>query len=346
MNDKGTRIPIIEAHHHLLEPTKLPRKTPLGDQWRAAKTHEEKNLVVSQHSKQDITCWGTNLDNMYQDYIMEDAKADFVPNGVVKSVFVEGGFPGDKVAETKWAQSIADNDKDGFPHAIIAHCDLTDPNLEDTLKKHLQFKNVRGVRDSTAIDETGQSVNATNEEKFTNKKWLSGLPLLQRYDLPIDYWIYWGQLLKLAQVAKDHPNIVMVLNHMGCPVFSSEKEVNMSVDSKVLKEWINGVKAVAACPNTYVKIGGFGCPLTGLKFYQRRDEVKAPEIAEKIGPFVHECLKLWGTNRAIFESNFPVDKVSYTYTQFVNGYKLILDKYEHQQQKQVFYNVASSVYRI
>jgi predicted TIM-barrel fold metal-dependent hydrolase len=87
----------------------------------------------------------------------------------------------------------------------------------------------------------------------------------------------------------------------------------------VLATWRRGIAAVAECPNVNLKLGGIGMPRLGFDWHTRSRPIGSEELATSIAPIMSYCIEQFGPNRCMFESNFPVDKVSFSHHVLFNA---------------------------
>jgi predicted TIM-barrel fold metal-dependent hydrolase len=175
-----------------------------------------------------------------------------------------------------------------------------------------------------------------------NPKWLEGFSCLGRYNLSFDAW-QTGSLTEVADLARVFPNTTIILNHIGGafgigPFSENRKEV--------LDEWRRGMTALAECHNVVVKLGGLGMGSFGFGWAGRENPPDPVEIAKAIAPYCLECIKKFGTSRCMFESNFPVDRVSYSYDVIWNAFKLVVKGFSPGEQSALFYENARGVYHL
>jgi len=114
----------------------------------------------------------------------------------------------------------------------------------------------------------------------------------------------------------------------------------------VLATWRRGIAAVAACPNVYVKLGGVGMPRTGFDWHTRTTPIGSEELAKSMAPFMTYCIEQFGPSRSMFESNFPVDKVSFSYNVMHNAFKRLSKSYSASERAAMFHDTAARVYRV
>jgi len=95
-----------------------------------------------------------------------------------------------------------------------------------------------------------------------------------------------------------------------------------------------------------VKLGGIGMPRTGFDWHARAKPAGSEELAASMAPFMTYCIEQFGPNRGMFESNFPVDKVSYSYNVLFNTFKRLSKGYSPAERAALFHDTATRIYRI
>ena len=167
--------------------------------------------------------------------------------------------------------------------------------------------------------------------------------MLARRGLCLENTLYFPQLPELAAFAKAVPDLPIILNHIG-GLMRVGPYANR--DTEVLATWRRGIAAVAACPNVVMKLGGIGMPRTGFDWHTRPKPIGSEELAEVMAPWMTYCIEQFGPNRCMFESNFPVDKVSYSYNVLYNAFKRLSRDYSTAERAALFHDTAVRVYRI
>ena len=166
---------------------------------------------------------------------------------------------------------------------------------------------------------------------------------MQKYGLSFDAWLYHPQLTELADLVRAFPNVSIIVDHigglLGIGPYTGKRE-------EVFQQWESGIAELAACPNVVVKLGGLGMPLCGFGWNERVTPPNSAELAEAMLPYYHSCIEQFGANRCMFESNFPVDKVSYSYTIMWNAFKRISRDFSPEERAALFYDTAVRVYRL
>jgi predicted TIM-barrel fold metal-dependent hydrolase len=166
---------------------------------------------------------------------------------------------------------------------------------------------------------------------------------LARRGLSYDAWLFFPQIVELADFAKAVPDLPIVLNHIG-GLLREGPYANR--DDEVMAVWRAGIAAAAQCPNIYVKLGGIGMPRTGFDWHLRPRPIGSEELAQSMAPLMNYCIEQFGPDRCMFESNFPVDKVSYSYTVLYNAFKRLSAGYSPSERAAMFHDTATRVYRI
>jgi predicted TIM-barrel fold metal-dependent hydrolase len=250
-----------------------------------------------------------------RNYLAADFAADCAPVGVVRSVHVEAAHdPDDPVGESRWLQEVAD--RHGFPHGIVAAARLEDPRVDEVLEAHTAFANMRGIRQML---DRGDGLQLIGE-----RAWERGLARLPAYGLSFDLQVNPDQLVSAADLARRHPELVFVLNHSGMP---------QGRTPEALEEWRSGLRRLAEQPNVVAKVSGLGM-------------FDHSWSAESIRPYVEEMIAVFGVDRCMFGSNFPVDKLYGSYPALVDAYLQLVEGLSHDERRAFFYDNAVRVYRL
>jgi predicted TIM-barrel fold metal-dependent hydrolase len=260
-----------------------------------------------------------------RDYLVADFLAEAGACGVVKGVHVEAALDrGDPLGETVWLQAVADSPGSrGFPHAIIAHVDLTAPDLDSRLDAHRAHRNFRGVRQIVTWDKASNLPQAPRD-LLADPGWPAGLARLGRLGLVFDLQLAPSQMVQAAAIIRRVPETQIVLDHMGCPLDRSP--AGMAV-------WREGVRALAACPGVAVKLSGYG---------MWHHEWTTADLRL----FVLELIDVFGVERCLFGSNFPVDSLFSTYAVLIEAFDSILSGFSDGGRRQIMAGNSERVYRI
>ena len=135
----------------------------------------------------------------------------------------------------------------------------------------------------------------------------------------------------------------MVLDHFGTPLgvgqYAGQRE-------SIFAAWQDDIAAVAECPNVVAKLGGLAMPDNGFAWHERETPPSSDEFVEAQSPYYEHTIKCFGAQRCMFESNFPVDRMSISYHVLWNGLKKIAANYSEADQEAMFSGTARRVYRI
>lgn len=208
-------------------------------------------------------------------------------------------------------------------------------------------KRFRGIRHATVWDADPFVQNSVYYHPppgmFLDPTFRAGFACLAKYGLSFDAWIFYPQIAELADLARAFPETTIILNHVGGPLGIGEYATRRK---QVFEEWKGAIADLAACGNVVVKLGGLGMPRCGFDWHERATPVGSAELAEGMAPHYLRCIEQFGADRCMFESNFPVDKISYSYTTLWNAFKLLSRDFSVAERAALFHDTATRVYRI
>jgi predicted TIM-barrel fold metal-dependent hydrolase len=261
--------------------------------------------------------------DLQHDYLLADLLRDAEDIEVLKLVHVDANHdPADPVEETRWLQSVAD--KDGMPNGIVAGADLSAENAEQVLEAHAAFANTRGIRQILNVHRN-KLYDYVGRHYMREPQWRRHFALLRRFGMSFDLQLYPSQMEEAAQLAREHADTQFIVNHAG-----------MFVDrdsTPGYRTWREGMRMLAACPNVAVKLSGFAM-------------FDHDWTIESLRPYVHETIDTFGSDRAMFASNFPVDRLFGTYTALWNAYARIVGDASDSEKQALFVGNAQRIYRI
>jgi predicted TIM-barrel fold metal-dependent hydrolase len=245
---------------------------------------------------------------------------------VLKVVHVDAAHdPAAPLKETAWLQALADAPGNrGIPHAIVAYADLSDPEVDTLLAAHAAHRNVRGIRQTLNVH-PDPYYDYVGRHFMRELQWRKGFARLAAHGLSFDLQIYPPQMAEAAGLARAHPDTAIVLNHTG-----------MFVDRNGVagwRAWRDGLRALAACPNVSVKVSGLGM-------------IDHRWTVESLRPHVLEAIDAFGVERAMFASNFPVDRLYSRYAALWDAYAHIVADMAPHEHDALFRANAERIYRI
>jgi predicted TIM-barrel fold metal-dependent hydrolase len=243
-------------------------------------------------------------------YATEEYVADTRFNNVIKSVHTQVATTADPVEETRWLQSLAD--KSGFPHGIVAYCDLAADDAAETIERHMEFANVRGIRDGG------------NDDSFIDPAWRRGYQALAKHELVFTHQVGLDRMPKACDLIGAIPEVVFCVDHAGMPRERTQEYFDA---------WREGMESLAAYPNTVCKISALG-------MCDHRWTI------DSLRPWVLACIDVFGVERSFFGSNFPVDRLFSTYTDLANGFNETVGDFSLDERRALFQTNAERVFRV
>ncbi|NGY04251.1 amidohydrolase family protein [Solimonas terrae] len=250
--------------------------------------------------------------------LIAQARADDIE--LLKLVNVEAN-PADPLAETRWLQTLADDG--GFPQAIVAAIDFSQPDAAARLAAHAQSANLRGVRQILNVH-ADPRYDYVGRHYMTESAWRTQFGTLALLNLSFDLQIYPSQAPLAAELAARHPQIAFIVNHAGMCV---------DRDARGRREWRDGLRALAACANVSIKI-------SGLAMFDHDWTV------DSLRPYVLETIDAFGAARCMFASNFPIDGLHSSCGALWHAYADIVAGASSAERHALFVGNAERCYRI
>jgi predicted TIM-barrel fold metal-dependent hydrolase len=297
----------------------------------------------------------------YQQYLPADLAADLNSGHNVRStVFIEARseYRSDgpeelrAVGEVEFVQKLADEfagGAHGSARAAAAIIGKADLKLGEGVRPVLEAlqaaspNRFRGIRHSVGWDPSPEVPNREIQGVLATDGYRAGARVLAKMGFLMESFLFFTQLDELADFANALPDLTIVLNHGG-GLLRMGPYANR--DDEVFAEWRRGVAAVAKCPNIVMKVGGIGQIRYGFDWSRREVPVGSEELAGSMSPLLGYCIEQFGPDRCMFESNFPVDKVAYSYNVIYNAFKRLSKGYSDAERAAMFHDTAARVYRI
>jgi predicted TIM-barrel fold metal-dependent hydrolase len=246
-----------------------------------------------------------------QRYRIKDYLAEIRFSNVPKAIHVQAAVnTPDPVAETEWLQAFAD--QTGYPHGIVAECHLARPDAAQVLDRHLQYANVRGVRD---FGEGRYLVDPAWRRGFAE---LAPRKLVSCIDTRVEL------APDLVDLALAFPDTTICVDHCAIPIGRDESS---------LRAWRAAMDAMAQALNVVMKISGLGMcdPLWNVP---------------SIRPYVLGSIEAFGVDRVVFGTNWPVDRMFSSYPDVINAYHEIIAPFSREEQAKMFSRNAERIFRI
>ena len=261
--------------------------------------------------------------HLKRNYLPEDLRRDAAGHNVLKTVHVEAEMDRDlQVAETRWLTTMSE--LHGLPSAIVAHAWFHSPNAEGIIAQQAGFPLVRGIRSKPVTASSPDAIHPTGPGTMQDPRWLSGFALLEKYGLSRDLRVPYWHLDEAAEVARLFPRTAIVLNHTGFPWDRSETG---------LAAWRRTMETIARCPNVWLKVSEFGLKGEAWNFESNRRVVL-------------DAIGIFGIERCMFASNFPVAGLRIGYGALVRSVARMLDGFSENDRARFFWKNARTFYRL
>lgn len=258
-----------------------------------------------------------------RDYPIEEYLADIAGCGIEKSVYVQCNWAKDKaVEEVAWVQSVAD--AHGWPHAIVGYADLLDENAGETLKRQSAFPLMRGIRMQLHWHENEMYRFAPIPDLMNEPRFRRNTASLADYGWSFDLQVFASQMRDAARLAADNPDITFILQHAG---------MLEDLTPAGRAAWRDGMRRLAERENVVSKLSALGT------FIHRNDR---SHIADVVG----QTIEIFGADRCLFGSNYPIEKLWTSYADLVDAHRSVMSSFDEATQKAVFSGTAKRVYRL
>ncbi len=258
-----------------------------------------------------------------RDYPMDEFLADIAGTGVMRSVYVQANWAPERFEdEVAWVERVADDS--GWPHAIVGYADLLAEDARPQLDRLARHPRLRGIRMQLHWHENEMY-------RFAPRPDLALDPVLQRnvarladYGLVFDLQVFAEQMVGAAKLAAACPEVTFVLQHAG---------MLEDLSPKGHAEWRAGMEVLAAQPNVYSKLSAFGT------FIHRNDPAHIARI-------FRETVEIFGADRCLFGSNFPIEKLWTSYRALLDAFLAASESLDDEARTAIFEDTAVRVYRL
>jgi L-fuconolactonase len=288
-------------------------------------------------------------------------------HNIVKTVFLEcrAGYRKDgpeqfrPVGETEFVATLALQSSEvgegrAEIAAIVSHADLTlGAEVAEVLAAHEEAGKgfFRGIRHSGASEPNPEALSIRPRYShvpgggglYNRKDFQEGVRTLGRYGYTFEAWHYHHQLGDFRGLAAAAPETTIILDHLGVPLgvgpYAGRRD-------EIFATWGTDLAALAELPNVYVKLGGMAMRDNGFGWHDDPRPPTSDEFAFAQRRYYLHAIEMFGPERCMFESNFPVDKVSISYPVLWNGIKKIAAPFSEDEKNAMFYGTAANLYRI
>jgi predicted TIM-barrel fold metal-dependent hydrolase len=264
-----------------------------------------------------------SYDSIRRDYAIEEYLRDILGLGVVKSVYMQANWAPERgEEEVAYVHRIAD--ESGWPHAVVGYADLMADDVRPALDRLVKYPLMRGIRMQLHWHENEQYRFRKDPDIADNSAFRLNFAALSDYGLSFDLQIFAGQMPGAARLAADFPRTVFILQHAGMPEDFSEGGMTA---------WRTGMRVLSMQPNVVTKLSGLGT------FVRRHDPAHIARIVE-------ETVSLFGVERCLFGSNFPIEKMWADYAMQLGAYRAAFSRYSEAEQRALLHDNAARIYRL
>ena len=233
--------------------------------------------------------------------------------------------------------------------AIVGHADLT---MGDGVRGVLESLDAagggrfRGIRHSAAWDADPEVLGSpfhARKDLLSNETFRAGFAHLGKLGMTFDAWVVEPQLPDVIDLARAFPDTTIVLDHCGTPLGLAAYKGKLGEN---FARWETNIRALAQCPNVSVKLGGLAMAFCMLPDEGPEAGWSSERLAAIWKPYIDTCIDAFGAERAMFESNYPVDKWGASYPVLWNAFKRLASGASADEKRALFAGTAARVYRI
>ncbi|GAA0667523.1 putative TIM-barrel fold metal-dependent hydrolase [Sphingomonas insulae] len=263
-----------------------------------------------------------SAEGIARDYGVADYRAELARWNVVGAVHIDAGADATQaLRETEWLEAQAGTH--GLPTAIVAFAALDARDVDAALAAQAAHDRVRGIRQIVNWHADAQRTY-TARDLTIDAAWQAGFARLADHGLSFDLQCYPGQMPGLVPLFERHPAVPVIVNHLGMPVMS---------DPDGLADWRRGMAALAALPHVAVKLSGLG--------FVWRDWT-----VERVRPLLLETIDLFGTDRCLFASDAPTDRLFAPIDRYMEAYHAVTADVAEDERRALFGRNADRIYRL
>jgi predicted TIM-barrel fold metal-dependent hydrolase len=294
------------------------------------------------------------------DEILEDVQSG---HNVVSTVFIEcasmfkptGPESMRPVGEIEFVNGIAAMSASGqYGPARIAAAIVGTANLRlgdavaEVLDAHIVAGGgrFRGIRLGATWDPSAEVPNHRTQPPqglLLQPDFRAGFAHLAPRQLTFEAWCYHHQIPEVTDLARTFPTTTIILDHFGGPIGIGPYAGKAD---EVYNQWRGHMAELATCENVVAKLGGINMEVNGFGWHEKPRPPTSQELVEATRRYYDYTLETFGADRCMFESNFPVDKASCSYTVLWNAFKRLTSGCSAAEKAKLFHDTAARVYSI
>jgi len=325
------------------------------DQVREEIIDPEREIVDPHHHLWRRKRWFT--------YLLDDFWTDTGSgHNITKTVYVQcrSGYRAEgpehlkPVGETEFVADVAEQSRQGdgkqaHISGIVSHANLLLGDLvEEILDAHEEAGRglFKGIRHAGAREESSAELmipGLGEKDLFSREEFRQSVRLLGRRGLTYESWHYHHQIKSFIELARSAADTIIIQDHFGTPLgvgpYAGKR-------NEIFREWKKDIAELAKCENVYAKLGGMAMPDNGFGWHQQAVPPTSDEFVESQKKYYLHTIECFGPHRCMFESNYPVERLSISYHVLWNGFKKIAADFSEEEKDMMFSGTATRVYKL
>lgn len=346
---------LIDPHIHQWDPRSTPHPArPLHDLFGRQPALIQ--ALATAVTPRDMLNTVGRTDYLAEPYLPGDYAHDCGRHEVEAVVHVQASWEGKgllgPVGETRWLEGLPFGEG-GRPRlgGIVAYADPAAPQFGQQLYHHgIASPRLRGIR-AMASHHADPGVHNWHPRpgRYRDPAFLKGFAQLHRFGLRFDAWVYSHQLPDVTFLAERFPQTPIVIDHLGTPVglfgpvgrYTGRSEAERA---GIFRLWQDNLARLAEQPQVHAKLSGLFMPVLGLGFHRRREQASVDQLMNLLGPVVEHALKVFGPERLIWASNFPMDKITASLEDLIEAHARLVAVQGRKALRAVFRDNARQFY--
>ena len=353
-------FPIVDPHIHQWDPYHTPHRAAL-----LVRLLGKYPQLMDQVARKAMPTPLVNMlgltDYALAPYLPADYRADIQgAHGayqVEQVVHIEASWHDHKgtgvVGETRWVKQLPFEQHGIRLGGIVATADFSDRRFRKIVaKQQTQTPLIKGLR-RMASHHPDSGVHQWSDQAhlYCNARFLKGFEQFAKTGLSFDAWVYSNQIPDVTQLAARFPQTPIVLDHLGTPVglfgpVGNHTGVTHAARQDIFARWQDDIAQLAEQPNVYAKISGLMMPVLGHAFYKNRELASASQMVDLLSPLIEHAIAVFGVERIIYASNFPMDKVNTSLSNLMEAYARMIQPYGDAAMHAIFRDNAKRFYRL
>jgi len=305
--------------------------------------------------------WDHRKGRVHKRYLMDEIQKDLqTGHNIVLTVFIEchamyraeGPEEMKPVGEVEFVNGIAAMAASGLygktrvAAGIMGYAELRNgAGVKALLEAQIAAApdRFRGIRRTGAWDADPRISRAPTPGLYLDSAFRDGFAQLAPLGLIFEAVCRHPQLSDVVDLAQAFPDTTIVLNHLGgvagIGIYEGKRE-------EIFVDWKKSIADLAACPNIVMKLGGINMDYSGFGWHENPKPPTSTELCDATKRYYETAIEHFGPDRCMFESNFPVDKISCSYPILWNTFKRMTQDYAADERAKLFHDTAVRVYRL